>query len=114
MAFCPAPSFPDTTVYFCFSGILSAQNDTQALTITFLSRGSTETTCPTCFGGANKLQQQNSPPFNTRRSSSLAFRRAQCNTSLDSQQMSVRTLIYNPTLYFLALIRIFEVLISSY
>ena len=33
MAFCPAPSFWDTTEYFCFSGILSAQNDTQALSL---------------------------------------------------------------------------------
>jgi hypothetical protein len=34
MAFCPAPSLSDTTVYFCFSGILSDQNEIQAVTIT--------------------------------------------------------------------------------
>ena len=106
MAFCPVPSFSDTAEYFCFSGILSAQNDTQSLTLTAVTHGSTETTCPTCFSSANKLQQQNSPPFNTRRSSSLALRRAQCNTSLDFQQMSVRTLMYTPTHYFLTPIRI--------
>lgn len=32
--FCPPPSLSGTTEYFCFSGILSAQNDTQTLTIT--------------------------------------------------------------------------------